>query len=524
MLGTLFSNNLLSLLIFWELISLCSYVLISLRSEDQFCVFASFKSFIMTHIGSMALLLAAVVIYFATGTLDFSEIGLKIPPGNQLLMLIFPLLLIAALPKTVLFPLHTWLPDGTVAPTSATVVFHVCGFQSGVYLIIRFFFNIFHNHIISGFMMPLPLLFGSISLWSFVISLIGAITLIVGALNGIVENDFKRIVAYGTISGLGCIVMATGLGTSLCVASSLFLMISHALCYGLLFLCAGSVIYASGKHNINELGGLHRYMPITSFCCLIGAVTLSTAPLLSEFASKFLLLHATINVGSIFFTVMAVLACVFNAAIALRLLHSVFMQRSADEAFSFPVKDPPTSMSVPMILVSAILITFGVSPAIPLSLLVIPAVKQMGFPMNIVSRLEFIGSPIGFWNPMAVAISLLTLLAVFAGVMVFSSRFAAAYRRPVSEETFKPFICGEDLNLLDGPHGYHFYHALTNVFRVEGFCNTSNVDHVYNVFSKKWNDFAVKMRLLDIQQSYVAAISCFLAGAVIVMLVAILMV
>jgi len=522
MLGTLFSSNLLSLLIFWELISLCSYVLISFWNKDQFCLSAAIKCFIMTHIGSIALLMATIIIYSITGTLEISEIGQTIPLGDQAISVIFPLLLVAVLPKTVLFPLHTWLPDGTVAPTSATVLFHVCGFQSGIYIIIRFFSDIFRAHVISALAMPLPLLFGNISVWSFIISLIGAITLVIGALNGIIENDFKRIVAYSTISQLGYIVMAAGLTTSLGTTASLFHMISHALYCGLLFLCAGAVLYSTGKHDINEMGGLYRHMPITAVCCLIGILSLSTVPLFSDFASKYLIFNATINAEATFFTVIALLGCVLNAAIAVRLLHSVFMQKAAKSALSFPIKDPPVSMLAPMILASVALVIFGVAPMIPLNSLVTPAVKQIGFSVDIVAQLGLIETPLGFWNPMAIVISMLALSAVFVCMTIYSGKVAAVYRESTSEETFKPFLCGEDSDLLDGPHAYHFYHALTNVLSVDRACNASNIDRAYNALSTKFFSFCAKLRRLDIEQSYFAAVLSFIAGALVIILIAVL--
>ena len=523
MLGTLFSDNLLSLLIFWELISLCSYVLISFWNEDQFSLWAALKCFIMTHIGSLALLMATIIIYFSAGTLKISELGLIIPLEDPLIFFIFPLLLIAALPKTVLFPLYTWLPDGTVAPTSATVVFHVCGFQSGIYMIIRFFSDVFYVHIVSSATAPFHQLFGNISIWSFIISLIGVATLIVGALNGLIENDFKRIVAYGTISGLGCITMAAGLTTSLCILASLFLMISHALCFGLLFLCAGSVIYASGKHDINDMGGLYHYMPITAICCLAGVLTLSTMPLLSEFAAKYILLHATIDAQAVFFTVFAILSCVFNAAIAARLLHSVFMQMEEKPHLKFSIRDPPTSMLAPMILVSAFLVVFGVAPMIPLNLLVIPAVKQIGLSTDIISQLELIKTPLGFWNPAAIAMSMFILLAIFVCIILYSRRAAAAYVRQRSEETFSPFLCGEDSSLLNGPSGYHFYSILTNVLRVEGACHAFNVDRAYYKFSEKFYLLCVKISRLDIRQQYFPAVLLFIVGAAMLVLIAFLL-
>jgi hypothetical protein len=198
------------------------------------------------------------------------------------------------------------------------------------------------------------------------------------------------------------------------------------------------------------------------------------------------------------------------------------MQKAAKSSLNFPIKDPPISMLAPMILVSVALIVFGVAPVVPLGSLVIPAVEQIGFPVSIVTQLGLIETPLGFWNPMALTIPMLTLSAVFAGMTLYSRKVAAVYRKSASEETLKPFLCGEDLNLLDGPYGYHFYHALTNVLRVDRACHASNVDRAYDALSTRFFSFCSKLRRLDIQQSYFAAVLSFIAGAVVVVLVAIL--
>lgn len=521
MLGMLFSSSLLSLLIFWELISVCSYVLISFWSEDQFSLWAAIKCFIMTHVGSLALLIAAIIIYFYVGTLEISELGRMLPLGEPMVSIILSLLLIAALPKTVLFPLYTWLPDGTVAPTSATIVFHVCGFQSGIYVIVRFFSNVFYEHVVSALQMPLPLIFGKISVWSFIVSFIGAITLIIGALNGLIENDFKRIVAYGTISGLGGIIMAVGLTTPLSIMAGLFLMVSHALCFGLLFLCAGAVIYTTGKHDINEMDGLHYKMPLTAFCCLIGVLTWSTMPPLSEFAGKYLLFHATISVQATFFTAVAFLGCVLNVAMAIRLLHSVFMQKSTKPSSKFPVEDPPAAMLAPVILLCVLLIVFGISPATPLNSFIIPAVKDIGLRVNIVAE-WLIETPLGFWNPMVIVTSMFGLFALLFGIIIYLGRIAAIYRRPLSEEAFKPFLCGEDISLLDGPRGRYFYHVLTSIVRADALCETFNVDRVFNKLSRNFFVFCEKMLCLDIRQSYFVAFAFFIIGAIAIILITVL--
>jgi NADH:ubiquinone oxidoreductase subunit 5 (subunit L)/multisubunit Na+/H+ antiporter MnhA subunit len=519
MLGALFSSSLLGLLIFWELFSICSYALISFWNEDRLSLGAAMKFFVMTHMGSLALLIAMVIIFFSAGTLEITELSSAISVGDPIISVVFPLLLVAALPKTVLFPLHSWLPDATVAPTSAILVFHEGGTLAGVYMFLRFFLDVFRVHVASAAPMPLPFIFGNVSVWGFIISLIGATTIIIGALNGLVENDVKRIVAYGSISGLGYTAMAVGLITPLGSIASLFLMISHALCFGLLFLCAGAMIYATGKHDINEMGGLYQSMPITAFCCLIGVLAWSTVPLLSEFAGKYLLFHAAINVQATLFAAIAFLGCVLNVAVAMRLLHSVLMQKPTKPPLI--MEDPPAAMLAPMVLLAIFLIVLGVAPTTLLNSMVIPAANGVGLPAMVVAQ-WLVETPLGFWDPSALVISMVGLFALFSSIMFYLGKAAAFYRKSPSEETFKPFLCGEDINLLDSPNGSYFYHVLTNVAKVDYACKASNVDVAYNKLSNKFFGFCEKLLRLDIQQNYFAAFASFIAGAIVIVLVAVL--
>lgn len=521
MIGTIFSDNLIGMLIFWEIVSICSYVLISFWHEDAFCLRAATKCILMTHLGTLSLFVAAIALYSATGTLEILELGQKIPLGHPVISIVFPLILLAALPKTVQFPLHTWLPDGTVAPTSATVLFHICGFQTGLYAIVRFFFHTFYVHTISSLSMPLPLFFGNVSVWSFVISFVGAITLIIGALNGIVESDFKRVVAYSTISQLGYIVMAIGLTTPLGVTAGLFHMVSHVLYCGLLFLCAGAVIYATGKHDINELGGLFPHMPVTTVCSTIGVLALATVPLLSDFASKYLIFHATLEVGAVFFTVVAFLGCVLNAAIAIRLLHSVFMGKKTSPDLDFSIRDPPFLMLFPMIFASSALLAFGVFPTIPLNYLIVPGVQRLGYPFHVLSLPGLVITPTGFWNPIIVTTSVLVLSLLFVCAITYLTKRARVYRRAISEDMFKPFLCGEDVDLLDGARAAHFYHALTHVFKIEYMCSVLDVDRFYNALSRNLSGLCARMLRLDVSR-YHPAMAWFLIGALTVLTLAFL--
>lgn len=524
MLGTLFSDNLLGLLIFWELVSLCSYVLISFWNEDHFSLFAAMKALIMTHIGGLALLIAVIIMYSITGTLEISTIGQKIPVNDPITHIILSLLLISTLPKTVLFPFHTWLPDGTVAPTSATIVFHVCGFQSGIYMIIRFFLDVFHDHTTSTSIMILHPIFGNLSVWGFILSLIGSLTIIIGVLNGLIENNFKRIVAYGTISGLGYIVMAIGLATPLGIAAALFLMIAHAFTFGLLFLCAGAVAYSTGKHDINDVEGLYQRMPITTLCCLMGVLSMSTVPLFIDFAGKYLIFNAIISAESIFFIVVAFLGCILNAAAAIRLFHSAFMRKTFKVSTGLMIRDPSFIMILPMILMGTAVVFFGVTPIVLLDLFITSAIKQIlhDQSINTILQLGFIETPLGFWNPVVTAISMILLFSLFIGLMLYSRKTILAYRASISEEAVKPFICGEDLGDLDGLQAHHFYYTLTNVLEINSVCHMLNVDRLYNLLSTRFFDLTRKMIRLDIKQNYFPAVLSFVFGALITIIIAVL--
>lgn len=523
MLGMLFSDNLLTLLIFWKSISLCSYILISFWSESDLSISAAMKALIMTHIGGLTLLAASVIIYSVTGTLEIQVIGQGIAMNDPVTHIILLLLIITALPRMALFPLHTWLPDATIAPTSTILVFQESGSLAGTYLILRFFSNILHTHKSSTIPLIHPI-FGSINLWGFIISLIGSLTLVIGVLNALIENDLKRIVAYSTISGLGYIAIAVGLATPLSIAAALFLTVSHAFTYGLLFLCAGAVVYATGRYDINGIEGLYQRMPITTLYCLIGVLSMSTIPLLSDFAGKYLFFNAIIEARASFFIIIAFLGCILNAAAAVRMFYSVFIRRTAKTHLRLTIRNPTILMIIPMTILSTAIVVLGIAPATLLDLLIIPAVKQLlgDLSIDMTLRQGVIETALGFWNPAITSISIAILLALSISIILYSRKAVLAHRAAVSEEAVKPFICGEDSSILDNPQAYHFYHVLAGVLRIGNLSRILDIDRAYYSLSTGFFKFAERMLRLDIRQNYFYAILSFTLGALIVMVLAVL--
>ncbi|MBS7641632.1 MAG: proton-conducting transporter membrane subunit [Candidatus Bathyarchaeia archaeon] len=524
MLAMLFSDNLLTLLIFWELISLCSYILISFWSESDLSISAAMKALIMTHIGGLTLLVASIIIHSVTGTLEIQVVGQRIAVNDPITHIILLLLIITALPKMVLFPLHTWLPDATIAPTSTILVFHEGGSLAGIYIIIRFFSNILHTHTSSTITSLIHPIFGSINLWGFITSLIGSLTLVIGVLNALIESDLKRIVAYTTISGLGYIAIAVGLATPLGIVAALFLMISHAFTSGLLFLCAGAVVYATGRYNINDIEGLYQLMPITTLYCLIGVLSMSTIPLFSDFAGKYLVFNAIIEAKASFFIIIAFLGCILNAAAAVRMFYSVFIRRTAKPPLRLTIRNPTILMILPMTILSTAIMVFGIAPAALLDLLVIPAVKQLlgDLSINMTLQQGVIETTLGFWNPTTTSISIAILLALSISIILYSRKAALAHRAAISEEAVKPFICGEDSGILDNPQAHHFYHVLAEVLRTGSLRSILDIDRAYYSLSTIFFKLTERMRCFDIRQNYFYAILSFTLGALIITVLAVL--
>jgi NADH:ubiquinone oxidoreductase subunit 5 (subunit L)/multisubunit Na+/H+ antiporter MnhA subunit len=361
--GALFSSNLFSLLFFWELISLCLFGMISFWNKEKTSVQAAFKCFIMTHIGSLSLFVATIVLFSETGTLRFFEIQNGLLPVGMAALITLPLILVALLPKAVQIPFHTWLPDSTVAPTP-TMLFILVSDLAGIYLIIRFFTQIFQPVMAQLPLVPFPGFFGTINIWSFILAIIGVVTLISAAVNALMQTNLKKILAYSVISELGFSVMVAGFATALGVVSSLFYLASHVFVAGLLFLCMGAVIYATGKTNIDQIGGLYKYMPITATLTAISVLAIGGLPLLSEFTGKYLIIHSTLEIGSPFFLAATILGGVFHIAIALRLLYSVFLDKDEHVQSATKIRDPPITMIAPMVIMAAFIVILGVAPSV----------------------------------------------------------------------------------------------------------------------------------------------------------------
>ncbi|MBE9167676.1 NAD(P)H-quinone oxidoreductase subunit 5 [Pleurocapsales cyanobacterium LEGE 06147] len=283
MLGLVISSNLVQVYIFWELVGMCSYLLIGFWYDRKAAADACQKAFVVNRVGDFGLLLGMLGLYWATNSFEFELMGERLEElmssgalGAGLAALFAVLVFLGPVAKSAQFPLHVWLPDAMEGPTPISALIHAATMvAAGVFLIARMY-PVFEN---------IPVAMDTIA-WT------GAFTAFLGATIAITQNDIKKGLAYSTISQLGYMVMAMGIGS---YSAGLFHLMTHAYFKAMLFLCSGSVIHgmeAVVGHDPNlaqdmrMMGGLRRYMPITAITFLVGNLAICGIPPFAGFWSK----------------------------------------------------------------------------------------------------------------------------------------------------------------------------------------------------------------------------------------------
>jgi NADH-quinone oxidoreductase subunit L len=338
MLGLVMAGNLIQLYFFWEIVGICSAFLIAFWYDKREARRAGLKAFVVTRFGDIALFIAVLLILATLNKTDFSSIflaiGAKSIEPNTLLVLGI-LLLIGAMGKSAQVPLHVWLPDAMEGPTPVSALIHAATMvNAGVYVIIR--------------MYPL---FSSSSTLLALVTIVGLTSMVFGAACAVVSEDLKRILAYSTISQLGIMFAAIGVGTSL---GATYHLISQGLFKALAFLAAGSVITAAGTRNIEEMGGLRKNMKYTYVGFLFAMLAMSGVPPLIGFWSKDWIVSTALTTDGVS-ALLIVLSTILTALYSFRALYKVFYGKS-----KIP-KEPtesPAVMTLP-ILILVVSVTVG---------------------------------------------------------------------------------------------------------------------------------------------------------------------
>lgn len=347
MLELVISPNLLQLYIFWELVGVSSFLLIGFWYHKPEARAAAKKAFIVTRIGDVGLFIAILLLFWhmPDHSLDFSAIhnAFQGTPAISagVVTAIAILIFVGAVGKSGQFPLHIWLPDAMEGPTPISALIHAATMvAAGVYLVARTY-DIF--------------LTSDTALT--VVLVVGAFTAIFAATIGMAQDDIKRILAYSTVSQLGYMMMAMGLGSWLAYSAGMFHLLTHAFFKALLFLGAGSVIHGAHTQNIHEMGGLARKMKITAWTFGVGMLALSGIFPLSGFWSKDAILAVAYHDNQLVFWV-GLIGAFFTAFYMARLVFLVFFgkNRGGHEA---EIHESPSSMTFPLVVLAVLAVVSG---------------------------------------------------------------------------------------------------------------------------------------------------------------------
>jgi NADH-quinone oxidoreductase subunit L len=360
MLMLVMADNLLQLFIFWEAVGLCSYLLIGHWYDRPAACAAATKAFIVNRVGDFGFMLGLLLVWYSFGSLDYQEIFPRAhesvgevmnvlgPFGGtwdvSVLTLICILLFTGAVGKSAQVPLHVWLPDAMEGPTPISALIHAATMvTAGVFLVAR-----------------LAPLYNLSPTAMTVVAITGGITMVVGATIALTQTDIKRVVAYSTVSQLGYMIMACGLGA---YASGMYHLLTHGAFKALLFLGCGSVIIAlHHEQDMRRMGGLKDKLPVTYWTFVVGSLALAGFPLTSGFFSKDDLLISAWSSGPLgqFLTVLGLVTALMTAFYSFRLVFVTFWGPShVDPHHAGHIQEPSKAMTIPLMVLAVLSIVTG---------------------------------------------------------------------------------------------------------------------------------------------------------------------
>ena len=352
--GVIVTGDLFNLFVFLEIAAVASYALVAFGTERHELE-AAFKYAIMGTVGSSFILIGIAFLYSYTSTLNMADMGsiLSQKGANNVTLMVSVLFLMGFGLKAALVPFHAWLPDAhpsAPAPISA-MLSGVLIKSLGVYALCRIFFNVI----------------GLSSTVSSILLFLGALSMVVGGLLAIGQWDFKRLLAYSSISQIGYIILGIGLGTPLGILGGLFHLLNHSIFKSLLFLNSGAVEYATGTRDLKQMGGLSQKMPITSTTNVVGSMSIAGIPPFSGFFSKLIIIIATVQAGRYGYALCAVLVSILTLAMYMKVLKYAFHGRLAEQWNS--IKEVPLSMKLSMVALAIMCLVGGI--------LLIPGINEV---------------------------------------------------------------------------------------------------------------------------------------------------
>jgi len=398
MLALVLAGNFLLLYFAWELVGLCSYLLIGHYNHLRSAAEAAKKAFITTRIGDVGLLIAIILLWRETGTFDIQEVFAAAEAGairTEVLTASVVLLFLGAMGKSAQFPFHVWLPDAMEGPTPVSALIHAATMVvAGVYLVAR----------------TLPL-FELVAGGPELVLAVGLFTTFLSAFLGLVMTDIKRVIAYSTINSLGLMFVALGVGSP---AAAMLYLFTHAFFKALLFLAAGSVIHATERQEVGQLGGLWSKMPVTSATFAIGALSMAGLPFLAGFWAKDEILVALTENRAAF--ALALLTLPVTAIYMARVFILTFLGAPRDAEAHEHAHESPLTMALPLVALAVLTLVAGFVAFDQVG-------RALGFPGGI-GEVIFAHEPHTFDFDIAVAAgsSVLVAVGLVAGWYAYAAR------------------------------------------------------------------------------------------------------
>jgi len=421
------TSNLLLVYVAWEAMGLCSYFLVGFWYRQQASVDGARKVLIMTHVGGYGLLAAIVMLFVRTGTFDWTDPAMATALSGGLVAL----LLVAAMAKSVLYPLHTWIPEAMNAPTPVSGLLHsACYVKCGVYLIARMYsIGPWHD------------VFGDAML------LVGCVTMLVGAVFAVAQTDLKKLLAFSTVSQLGYIVTGLALGTDLGVAAGLYYAVSHGLFKGTLFLCAGAVQHTTGTRDMRTLGGIAARMPVTAAVWLVAAAAIVGVPGTTGFVAKWLLFGAALEARQVVVVAVAWIVSLVTVFYFLKATVSVFYGAPGPELNTDDIHEVAPSMRIGMGALATLCVVFGVAPQLLMQPVVAPAARALAFNWEI--QMTWFGVLTGAGAAAVTAGAVAVTAAAALGGIVFALVHASPARAVAVFSGGDPLPSGDALGAVD---------------------------------------------------------------------------
>jgi len=404
MLGLVMSENLIQLLMFWELTSISSFLLISYWRQRADARQGARIALAVTGGGGLALLGGILLLGEIVGSYDLSAVlaAGKSIHADPLYVPALVLILLGVFTKSAQFPFHFWLPHAMAAPTPVSAYLHSATMvKAGVFLLARLF----------------PALSGS-EAWTWIVAPVGMATLLLGAYNALFKHDLKGLLAYSTISHLGLTTLLFGIGTPLAAVAGVFHIMNHATFKASLFMAAGIIDHEAGTRDMRRLAGLWKFMPQTGLLAMIAAAAMAGVPLLNGFLSKEMFFEKTVYMATFeestwLLPVLATIAGALAVAYSLRFIHDVFFNGSPTDLPRTP-HDPSRWMLVPVEVLVVICIAVGILPSLtfgPLLGVAVGAVLQGPAP----------DYSLKVWHGFTPALGM-SMLALAGGALIYAVR------------------------------------------------------------------------------------------------------